>query len=185
MRQWAWNSYGAVDDRPFGGGVGMVIRPDVVGKALAEIRSLDKLGMTKVVAMSAKGERFNQKKAEELAKEKNLILVCGRYEGFDQRILDHMADEVISIGDYVLSGGEVAAMTVIDAVVRLIPGALGKDESSREESFSKIKGKRLIEYPQYTRPRVYKGKKVPKILVSGDHEKIMEWRERIVPQRRD
>ena len=172
LRQWAWNSYGAVDDKPFGGGVGMIIRADVVGKAL------EKIGKDKgrVIALSAKGKRFDQKKAEELVKKKQLTLLCGRYEGFDQRVLDHMADEVISIGDYVLSGGEIAAMMIIDAIARLIPGVLGKDESSKEESFSEIRGKRSIERPQYTRPRDYKGWKVPEILLGGDHKKIEEWK---------
>ena len=151
MRQWAWNSYGAVDDRPFGGGVGMVIRPDVVSKALDEIRGKK----VRVVVLSAKGKRFNQKKAEQLSKEKKIILVCGRYEGFDQRTMDEV-DDVISVGDYVLSGGEGAAMIIIDAVVRLLPGVLGKDESSKEESFAKIFGKRCREYPQYTRPQDYR-----------------------------
>ena len=172
MRKWAWNDYGAVDDRPFGGGVGMVIRPDVIGKALKDLDGKEK----QVVALSAKGKRFDQEKAEELSQEKKILLLCGRYEGFDQRILDNMVDEVVSIGDYVLNGGETAAMVVIEAVGRLLPGVLGKDESSQEESFSKTAGKRLVEYPQYTRPSVYKGKKVPEVLVSGDHKKIEEWR---------
>jgi len=169
LRQWAWNNYGAVDDKPFGGGVGMIIRPDVVGKALA------KVGKGWVVALSAKGKRFDQETAERLAGKKKLVLLCGRYEGFDQRTLDE-ADEVLSVGDFVLSGGEIAAMAVIDAVARLKKGVLGKDESSREESFSKIGGKREPEYAQYTRPQNYKGKKVPAGLISGDHKKIEEWR---------
>jgi len=173
MRKWAWNSYGAVDDRPFGGGVGMVIRPDVIGQALENLGGKSK----RVVALSAKGKRFSQEKAEELSKVKNILLVCGRYEGFDQRILDNMVDEVVSIGDYVLNGGETAAMVLIEAVTRLLPGVLGKDESSREESFSKMEGKRSVEHPQYTRPEEYKGFKVPKVLLSGDHKKIAEWRE--------
>ncbi len=173
MRQWAWNSYGAVDDRPFGGGVGMVIRPDVVSKALDEIRGKK----VRVVVLSAKGKRFNQKKAEQLSKEKKIILVCGRYEGFDQRTMDEV-DDVISVGDYVLSGGEGAAMIIIDAVVRLLPGVLGKDESSKEESFAKIFGKRCREYPQYTRPQDYKGVRVPQVLLSGDHKKVEAWRKK-------
>ncbi|MBU3935364.1 tRNA (guanosine(37)-N1)-methyltransferase TrmD [Patescibacteria group bacterium] len=179
MRQWAWNNYGAVDDRPFGGGAGMIIRADVVGKAIEKIlRSRNKFGMTKkpwVVALSAKGKRFNQETVERLAGKKKLVLLCGRYEGFDQRTLEE-ADEVLSVGDFVLSGGEIAAMAVIDAVVRLKKGVLGKDESSHEESFSEIEGKRGPEYAQYTRPQNYKGKKVPVVLISGDHKKIKEWR---------
>ena len=174
MRKWAWNNYRAVDDRPFGGGVGMVIRADVIGRALKDLDIKSK----RVVALSAKGKRFNQEKAEELSKVKKILLVCGRYEGFDQRILDNMVDEGVSIGDYVLNGGETAAMVVIEAVTRLLPGVLGKDESSREESFSKMDGKRSVEYPQYTRPEDYDGKKVPKVLLSGDHKKIEEWRKK-------
>jgi len=174
MRKWAWNNYGAVDDRPFGGGVGMVIRPDVIGKALKDLGGKEK----QVVALSAKGKRFGQEKAEELSKEKKILLVCGRYEGFDQRILDNMVDEVVSIGDYVLNGGETAAMVVIETVTRLLPRVLGKDESSQEESFSNIGGKREVEHPQYTRPAVYKGKKVPKVLLGGNHKKIEEWRKK-------
>lgn len=169
MRKWAWNSYGAVDDRPFGGGVGMVIRPDVVDKAIKDVSS-----GAKVIVLSAKGKRFNQKIAKRLSKEKKLVLVCGRYEGFDQRVLNNMADEVISMGNYILSGGELPAMVMIDTITRLLPGVLGKDKSSREESFSG--GKREIEYPQYTRPRDFGGLKVPEVLLSGDHLKIKQWR---------
>ena len=174
MRRWGWNNYRAVDDRPFGGGVGMVIRPDVIGKALEDLAGKSK----QVVALSAKGKRFNQEKAEELSKAKKILLVCGRYEGFDQRILDNMVNEVVSIGDYVLNGGETAAMVVIEAVTRLLPGVLGKDESSREESFSEVEGGRSVEHPQYTRPEEYDGKKVPEVLLSGDHKKIAEWRKK-------
>ena len=151
----------------------MVIRPDVIGKALEDLGRKSK----QVVALSAKGKRFDQEKAEELSKLKKILLICGRYEGFDQRILDNMVDEVVSIGDYVLNGGETAAMVLIEAVARLLPGVLGKDESSQKESFAKVEGKRPIEYPQYTRPENYKGLKVPKVLLSGDHEKIRKWRE--------
>lgn len=170
LRKWAWNKYGAVDDRPYGGGAGMVIRPDVVGKGLDEIGRKGK-----IIALSAKGKRLRQSRVEKLAKEKRLVLVCGHYEGFDQRTLEE-ADEVISIGDYVLMGGEVAAMVVIEAVSRLVKGVLGKEESSREESFSRFGNRRIIEYPQYTRPEVYKDKRVPKVLLSGDHQKIRKWR---------
>lgn len=174
MRKWAWNNYGAVDDKPFGGGVGMVIRVDVMDKALAEIGREGK----KVIALSAKGKKFDQEMAEKMAKEKNLVLMCGRYEGFDQRVLDKLADETVSVGDFVLSGGEAAAMAMADAVVRLLPGVLGKDESNKDESFSKSEKGRKIEYPQYSRPENYKGEKVPKVLLSGNHQKIKEWREK-------
>ncbi len=174
MRKWAWNNYGAVDDKPFGGGVGMVIRVDVIDKALEGIGKKGK----RVIALSAKGKRFDQETAERLVKEKGIVLLCGRYEGFDQRVLDNLADEVISVGDFVLSGGEVGAMTLTDAVVRLLPGVLGKDESSQDESFAENKDGRKIEYPQYSRPEDYRGKKVPKVLLSGNHQKINEWREK-------
>lgn len=179
MHRWAWNSYGAVDDRPYGGGVGMVIRPDVISNALKEIKKGNR--EAKIIATSAKGERFKQAKAETLAQQKGLIIICGHYEGFDQRILDYMADEVISIGDYVLTGGELAAMVITDATARLLPGVLGKDESSQVESFSKleIEGKkmRVTEYPQYTRPFEYEGHQVPEVLLSGDPKKIRKWQE--------
>lgn len=181
MRRWAVNSYGSIDDRPFGGGPGMVIRPDVIDQALGEILKpvqYDTAKRSKVIALSAKGKRFDQATAERLSKEKGLILLCGHYEGFDQRVLDNMADEVISIGDYILTGGELPALIIIDTIVRLLPGVLGKDESSQEESFSLVEGKRRIEYPQYTRPMDYKGMKVPEILVSGNHQKVKRWRQK-------
>ena len=129
--------------------------------------------------MSAKGEKFNQAKAEELSKLDNLVLLAGHYEGFDQRISDYMVDEEISIGDYVLTGGELPAMVVIDSITRLLPGVLGKDESNKQESWSEMEvaGKKIrtTEYPQYTRPREFMGKKVPEVLLSGDPKKIKEW----------
>lgn len=177
LRDWAVDTYGSVDDKPFGGDVGMLIRADVVYNALKDIKK-DK-EKTKVILMSARGKRFDQKKAEELAKLDNLILIAGHYEGFDQRISDYMVDEEISIGDYVLTGGELPAMVITDAVTRLVAGVLGKDESSQIESWSEIEidGKkvRTIEYPQYTRPQEFMGHKVPEVLVSGDPKKIKEW----------
>lgn len=190
MRKWAWNSYGAVDDKPYGGGVGMLIRADVIFNALKEISNLEfqiskpknnsgQAGRTRTILLSARGKRYTQKKAEELAKLENITLICGRYEGVDQRVADYMVDEEISIGDYVLTGGELGAMVIIDTTVRLIKGVLGKDESSKDESFSEktIRGrkKRIIEYPQYTRPAEFMGHKVPEILLSGDPKKINEW----------
>lgn len=167
MRQWAWNSYGAVDDKPYGGGIGMLIRVDVISKALKDIGSGYK------ILLSAGGKRLTQEKVEELAKKKRLILICGRYEGVDQRVGDYLVDEEISIGDYILSGGELPAMILIDAVTRLQKGVLGKDESSKIESFSGPE--RKIEYPQYTRPFEFEGHKVPEALLSGDPKKIKEW----------
>ncbi len=176
LRDWAIDSYGSVDDKPFGGDVGMLIRADVVYKALKDIKKNKK---SRIILMSARGKRFDQKKAEELAKLDNLILIAGHYEGFDQRVSDFMVDEEISIGDYVLTGGELPAMVITDAVARLVPGVLGKDESNKVESFSQrvINGKKIrtIEYPQYTRPQDFMGHKVPEILLSGDPKKIKEW----------
>jgi len=195
LRDWAIDSYGSVDDKPFGGDVGMLIRPEPVFNALKEILGqnpsvstevetspLDKretLKTRKIILMSARGKKFDQAKAEELSKLDNIVLIAGHYEGFDQRVSDYMVDEEISIGDYVLTGGEIPAMVVIDSVSRLIDGVLGKDESSKIESWSEIeidgKKARTIEYPQYTRPREFMGKTVPKVLVSGDPKKIKEW----------
>ena len=171
-------SAGQVDDTPYGGGAGMVIRVDVVEAALearyggdaAELRR-----SRRVVALSAGGRRFDEALATELAAEPELTLLCGRYEGFDERVYDHLASDVVSIGPYVLSGGELAAMVVCDAVIRKLPGALGHDESAVEESFSRaLEG--APEYPHYTRPAEWRGHAVPEILVSGDHARIREWR---------
>jgi tRNA (guanine37-N1)-methyltransferase len=182
LRDWAIDSYGTVDDKPFGGGVGMLIRPDVVYKALNEItnnQSIDYKSNRRIILMSPRGKRFNQQKAEELAKVDNIVILSGHYEGFDQRISDYMIDEEISIGDYVLTGGEIPAMVIIDSVARLLPKVLGKDESSITESFSEelIDGKivRTIEYPQYTRPQEFMKHKVPEVLLSGDPKKIKSW----------
>lgn len=183
MRQWAWNNYGSVDDKPYGGDVGMLIRVDVIDKAIKTLCpdinrdiSLEKGEFKKprIILTSARGERFTQKDAQRLAKEENIIIICGHYEGFDERISD-LVDEEISIGDYVLTGGEIPAMVMIDSISRLLPGVLGKDESSQIESFSE-EGK--IEFPQYTRPEEYLGKKVPEVLLSGDPKKIKEWQEK-------
>ena len=178
LRDFAIDDYGSVDDKPFGGDVGMLIRPEPVYNALESIKKgLD--GKTKIILMSARGKRFDQKKAEELAKLDNLILIAGHYEGFDQRISDFMIDEEISIGDYVLTGGELPAMVITDTVSRLVPGVLGNDKSNQVESWSEIEINgskiRTIEYPQYTRPQEFMGHKVPEVLVSGDSKKIKEW----------
>ena len=180
LRDFAIDNYGSVDDKPFGGDVGMLIRVEPVFNALEKIKNENKdYKNRKIVLMSASGKKFDQEKAEELAKLDNLILIAGHYEGFDQRISDFMIDEELSIGDYVLTGGEIPAMVIIDAVSRLVPGVLGKDESNKIESFSQrsIEGKivRTIEYPQYTRPQEFMGKKVPEVLISGDPKKIKEW----------
>jgi len=180
LRDWAVDKYGSVDDKPFGGDVGMLIRADVVYNSLNSIKKEIK-GKTKVILMSARGKKFTQEKAEELAKLDNLILIAGHYEGFDQRISDFMIDEEISIGEYVLTGGELPAMVITDAVARLVPGVLGKDESNKIESWSEIEidGKKIRteEYPQYTRPQDFMGHKVPEVLISGDPKKIKKWQE--------
>jgi tRNA (guanine37-N1)-methyltransferase len=162
----------------------MLIRPEPVFNGLNAILKQSPfekrdLSKTRVIMMSARGEKFNQAKAEELAKLENIVILAGHYEGFDQRIGDNMVDEEISVGEYVLTGGELPAMIIVDAVTRLLPGVLGKDASSHDESWSEIeigdKKIRTKEYPQYTRPQDFMGHKVPEILVSGDQRKIKEW----------
>ena len=165
---------GQVDDTPYGGGAGMVIRVDVMEAAL-QSRYGQAPARRRVVALTASGRPFDDALAAELAEEPELTLLCGRYEGFDERIVEHLADEAVSIGPYVLAGGELAAMVVMDAVIRKLPGALGHEESVVEESFSQALGG-SPEYPHYTRPPVWRGHAVPEILLSGDHAKIREWR---------
>ena len=158
IRNFSENKHKKVDDTPYGGGAGMVMMPDVVYRAYLSIKDREN---AKVIYLSPKGKTLNQKKVEDLSKEKHLILLCGHYEGIDQRVLDEIVDEEISIGDYVLTGGEIPAMVLIDSVSRYIDGVL-KDESIKEESFSNG----LLEYPQYTRPEIFLGKQVPKVLLS-------------------
>ena len=167
IRDFSKNKHKKVDDTPYGGGAGMVMMPDVVYDAYKSLNSKD----AKVIYMSPQGQKLNQKKVVELSKEKHIILLCGHYEGIDQRVIDEIVDEEISIGDYVLTGGELPAMIVIDSVSRYIDGVL-KDDSTKEESFSEG----LLEYPQYTRPEVFNGKQVPEVLLSGHHENIDKWR---------
>jgi tRNA (guanine37-N1)-methyltransferase len=172
IRDWAEGKHRQVDDRPFGGGPGMVLMaPPVVSAAEAVRAEGDLPG--RLIALTPTGRRLEQAWVEELAAESRIVLLCGRYEGFDERIFETLQPEQLSIGDYVLSGGEVAAMVVIDAVMRLIPGVLGDAESSVDESFGPDGG---LEYPHYTRPRVYRGREVPEILLSGDHAAIARWR---------
>ena len=169
IRDFSKEKHKKVDDTPYGGGAGMVIKPDVVYDAYM---SLENKKNAKVIYLSPQGRVLNQKIIEELSKKEHLILLCGHYEGIDQRVIDEIVDEEISIGDYVLTGGEIPAMVLIDSVSRYIDGVL-KNESIKEESFSNG----LLEYPQYTRPEVFKGKKVPDVLLSGHHENIQKWRE--------
>jgi len=167
-------SAGQVDDTPFGGGAGMVLRVDVVDAALRAAYGASR-GDRRIVALTASGGPLDDSLASELAREPALALLCGRYEGFDERIVEHLATDAISIGSYVLSGGELAAMVVSDAVLRKLPGALGHVDSVVEESFSEaLEG--YPEYPHYTRPATYRGWTVPEVLLSGHHERIREWR---------
>jgi len=167
IRDFSKDKHKKVDDTPYGGGAGMVIRPDVVYDAYKSIKDKS----TKVIYLSPQGKTLNQKMVEELSKEESLTLLCGHYEGIDQRVIDKIVDEEISIGDYVLTGGEMPAMVLVDAVSRYIPNVLS-GESIKEESFSEG----ILEYPQYTRPEEFEGVKVPDILLSGHHENIEKWR---------
>lgn len=167
IRDFSEDKHKHVDDTPYGGGAGMVIKPDVVYSAYKSIKDEN----AKVIYLSPKGKVLNQSKVKELSKENHLVLLCGHYEGIDQRVLDEIVDEEISIGDYVLTGGELPAMVLIDSVSRYVDGVLSED-STKEESFSS----NLLEYPQYTRPEVFNGKRVPDVLLSGNHQKIYDWR---------
>ena len=167
IRDFSDDKHKHVDDTPYGGGAGMVIRPDVVYKAYKSVKNKE----SKLIYLSPKGRNLNQEKVKELSKEKNIILLCGHYEGIDQRVLDEIVDEEISIGEYILTGGELPAMVLIDSISRYVEGVLN-EESVQDESFSN----KYLEYPQYTRPEIFNGKKVPEILLSGNHKKIDDWR---------
>jgi tRNA (guanine37-N1)-methyltransferase len=174
-------SAGQVDDAPYGGGAGMVMRVDVVDAALDQAYGSDRDRVRKI-ALAPSGGLFDERLAAELATEQHLALICGRYEGFDERVVEHLADETISIGRYVLAGGELPAMVISDAVLRKLPGALGDEESAMEESYSAaLEG--APEYPHYTRPASYRGWEVPEVLLSGDHARVREWRRRQACQR--
>jgi len=223
LRKWAKDKHKTVDDTPYGGGEGMVLKVDVIERAISDIvqtsheviseenqgpmnlqnHSTPSKNKPYIILLSPQGKQFKQSKAKYLSKKKHLILIAGHYEGFDERIRKHLIDEEISIGDYVLTGGEIPAMVITDAIVRLIPGVVGKKESIKRESFAKIQSSssrsrnnencqlsylpkaisknkkvRLLDYPVYTKPQTYRGWKVPKVLLSGDHKKIEEWREK-------
>ena len=167
IRDFSKDKHKKVDDKPFGGGAGMVMKADVVYDAFKSLDSKD----AKVIYMSPQGKKLTQKKVEELSKEEHLILICGHYEGIDQRVIDKIVDEEISIGDYVLTGGEIPAMVLIDCVARYQEGVIST-ESTKEESFSN----NYLEYPQYTRPEVFEGVRVPEVLLSGNHKEIEKWR---------
>ncbi len=173
VRDFTNDNHKTVDDTPYGGGAGMVMKIEPIDKALKSLTSTTSEQGQHVIVLSARGKNFNQHKAQELSQsKKNIILICGRYEGIDQRVADNLADEELSIGPYVLSGGELAALVVIDAIARLIPGTLGNPASLLEES---IEG--ASEYPQYTKPEEYNGWKVPPVLLSGNHQAIKDWRD--------
>lgn len=175
LRDFAINKYGQVDDRPYGGGAGMIIRVEPVYNAIQSLNLKKKDKKSKIVLTSAKGKVFNQEKAKEYSKLENLVLIAGHYEGVDERVSKYV-DEEISIGDFILTGGEIVASAITDSVVRLLPSVLKKEEAVKDESFSERKGQKLLEYPQYTRPEEFKGHKVPEILLSGNHNKINEWK---------
>ena len=177
LRDWTHDNYQSVDDHPYGGGAGMVMKIEPIYEALEAIKK-DLQGNIKIILTSAKGSRFDQKKAKEYCDLDHLIIICGHYEGVDERVSDALIDEEVSIGDYVLSGGEPAAIVIADAVSRLKPGVLGNEESLTTESHNETG---LLEYPQYTKPEVFTTKEgkvlsVPSILLSGDHKKIQDWR---------
>ncbi|CAM3048999.1 tRNA (guanosine(37)-N1)-methyltransferase TrmD [Staphylococcus argensis] len=169
FRDYAENKHNQVDDYPFGGGQGMVLKPEPIFNAL---ESLQQTAETRVVLMCPQGEPFTQEKAQELSEAEHIVFICGHYEGYDERIREHLVTDEISIGDYVLTGGELPAMTMTDAIVRLIPGVLGNQQSHEDDSFQDG----LLEFPQYTRPREYRGMNVPEVLLSGNHARIEAWR---------
>lgn len=169
IRAFSGNKHNQVDDYPYGGGAGMVLKPEPMFSAVEAITAGKK---PRIILMCPQGERFTQKKAEELAQEQELVFLCGHYEGYDERIRQHLVTDEISIGDFVLTGGELGAMTVIDSVVRLLPGVLGQEDSHIQDSFSTG----LLEHPHYTRPAEFRGMKVPDVLLSGNHAKIEQWR---------
>jgi len=174
FRDYAEGKHKVVDDRPFGGGPGMVLKPEPIFAAVEDLKQRAKSKTPKLILLTPQGTPFRQKKAIELAKTEELIILCGRYEGFDERIIEELPWDEISIGDFVMSGGESAAMCVIESVIRMIPGVLGDQESATRDSF--MNG--LLGPPQYTRPRSFRGIEVPEVLLSGDHKAIQGWRDR-------
>jgi len=169
LRDFADDRRGTVDDAPFGGGSGMVLKPEPLFRAVEAVRS----HAARVLFMTPQGERFDQRAARRLSGERHLVILCGHYEGIDERVRQTLVDEEISIGDFVLTNGSLAAMVAVDAIVRLLPGALGSDESADNDSFGVDM---LLDYPEYTRPAEFQGMKVPEVLLSGDHGRIREWR---------
>ncbi|PID17028.1 tRNA (guanosine(37)-N1)-methyltransferase TrmD [Sporosarcina sp. P34] len=172
FRDYATNKHRKVDDYPYGGGAGMVLKPEPLFAAVDAVTSSSN-SRPRVILMCPQGERFTQKKAEELAKEQHLVFICGHYEGYDERVREHLVTDELSLGDFVLTGGEVASMAIIDSVVRLLPDVLGNDQSAVHDSFSTG----MLEHPQYTRPATFNGFEVPPVLLSGNHAEIDKWRE--------
>ena len=172
LRTWTYDRHRTVDDRPFGGGEGMLLKAAPIFEAVEAVWPERSEG-SKVILLSAQGKKFDQAKAREFSGLRELLLICGRYEGVDERVAEHLADEELSIGDYVLSGGELAAAIVVDAVARLQAGVLGNDTSSVDESFGEAG---LLDWPQYTRPAEFRGWKVPEVLIAGNHEEVRKWR---------
>jgi tRNA (guanine37-N1)-methyltransferase len=173
LRTWTRDRHRTVDDRPFGGGEGMLLKPAPIFEAVESIWP-DRAADQRLVLLSAQGQRFNQETARRYSSYKELFLICGRYEGVDERVAEHLADEELAIGDFVLSGGEIGAALVVDCVARLLPGVLGNQDSAIQESFSDAG---LLDCPHYTRPAEYRGWKVPDVLLSGNHEQIRQWRQ--------
>lgn len=184
LRQWTYDRHRSVDDTPYGGGAGMVMKPEPWGEAFDALEIAAEQPMT-VVVPSPAGHLFNQEMAYQLASKARLVFACGRYEGIDQRVIDHCAQRYelveVSLGDYVLNGGEVAALAITESVVRLLPGVLGNPDSLVEESHAR--GHRLLEYPNYTKPATWRGREVPEVLLSGNHAAIAKWRQRSAQQR--
>ena len=180
LRDFTDDRHRTVDDRPFGGGPGMVLKPDPVFRAVESIKSEDAAGDAPVILLSPQGRLLRQPVVEELARHRRLVLICGRYEGMDERVAESLATDELSIGDYVLSGGEIAAAVVMECVARLVPGVLGNEESIAQDSFGgeNIPGRRLLDWPHYTRPAEFRGMRVPDVLLSGDHAEICRWRRR-------
>jgi tRNA (guanine37-N1)-methyltransferase len=172
FRDHSKNKHSKVDDYQYGGGAGMVLTPQPIFDAVEDVKANSSARKPRIILMTPQGEPYSQRKAQELAQEKELIFICGHYEGYDERIREGLVTDEISIGDYVLTGGELAAMAVIDSVVRLLPGVLGNDQSKHDDSFSDD----LLEHPQYTRPADFRGLTVPDILLSGNHAEIEKWR---------
>jgi len=173
LREFTNDRHRTVDDVPYGGGAGMVMKPEPLFRAVEKVKE-EKSSPSKVILLSPQGQPFAQEKAKELAREEGLIFICGHYEGVDERVREHLIDEELSLGDFVLTGGELAAMVIVDAIARMLPQVLGCKDSIREDSFYQT----LLDYPHYTRPAQFRGWKVPGVLISGNHQKIREWRKK-------